>query len=89
MNAEKRVITVDRHQWTLKAPAHHTEVEQAVAVAEKDRARLAAKGIHTGDVHVHGTDDQLVISFEAERPKIATRHGSRGLVAEEAEATDA
>ncbi|GGZ80378.1 hypothetical protein ACFOOM_07680 [Streptomyces echinoruber] len=32
--------------------------------------------------------NQLVISFEAERPKNAMRQGSRGLVTEEAEATD-
>ena len=44
MDADKRVITVDRHEWTLKSPAHHTEVEKAVAVAEHDRARLAARG---------------------------------------------
>lgn len=69
MDAEKRVRTVDHHEWTLKSPAHHTEVEKAVAVAEHDRARLAARGVRTGDVHVHGDDTELVISFEAERPK--------------------
>lgn len=87
MEADKRVITVDRHEWTLKSPAHHTEVEKAVAVAEHDRARLAARGVRTGDVHVHGDDDELVVSFEAERPRNPKR-AARGF-ADEAEATDA
>lgn len=69
MDAEKHIVTIERHVWTLKAPAHHTEVEKTVAVAEHDRARLASKGVRTGDVHVHGDDTELVISFEAERPK--------------------
>ncbi|MFF9310134.1 hypothetical protein ACF1BS_04405 [Streptomyces sp. NPDC014748] len=74
MDAEKRVITIDRHEWTLKMPAHHTEVEKAVAAAEHDRARLASSGVHTGDVHVHGDGDELVVSFEAERPKNPKRY---------------
>lgn len=82
MDAEKRVITVDRHEWVLKQPAHHTEVEKAVAVAEHDRARLASRGVHTGDVHIHGDDDELVVSFEAERPKNPKRYSTT-------EATDA
>lgn len=69
MDAEKRVRTVDHHEWTLKQPAHHTEIEKAVAVAEHERAALAAKGVHTGDVHISGDGEQLLISFEAERPK--------------------
>lgn len=69
MDAEHRVITVDRHEWVLKQPAHHTEVEKAVKVAERDRARLAAKGVRAGDVHLHGGDSELIVSFEAERPK--------------------
>jgi hypothetical protein len=69
MDADKRVITIDRHEWTLKQPAHHTEVAKAVAVAEHDRAALASKGVRVGDVHVHGDDTELVVSFEAERPK--------------------
>lgn len=76
MDADKRVITVDRHEWTLKSPAHHTEVQKAVTVAEHDRARLASKGVRTGDVHVHGDDTELVISFEAERPKNPKRYST-------------
>ncbi|MFI1767487.1 hypothetical protein ACH41H_36310 [Streptomyces sp. NPDC020800] len=69
MEGEKSVTTIDRHEWTLKSPAHHTEVEKAVAAAEHDRATLSSRGVRTGDVHVHGADAELVISFEAERPK--------------------
>lgn len=76
MDADKRVITVDRHEWTLKSPAHHTEVEKAVTVAEHDRARLASRGVRTGDVHIHGDDTELVVSFEAERPKNPKRHST-------------
>lgn len=78
MDATKRIILVERHEWTLKQPAHHTEVEKAVAVAEHDRGRLASRGVHTGDVHIHGGDAELVISFEAERPKNPKRAGYRG-----------
>lgn len=85
MDAEKRVRTVDHHEWTLKAPAHHTEVDKAVAVAEHERATLAAKGIRTGDVHVSGDGEQLLISFEAEQPK-SPKRAVRGGSAEDLEA---
>ncbi|MHC3474659.1 hypothetical protein ACYF6T_39020 [Streptomyces sp. 7R007] len=88
MDAEKRVRTIDHHEWTLKSPAHHTEVEKAVAVAEQDRARLASKGVPTGDVEISAHDDLVLISFQAERPKNPKRPGYRGL-AEETEAADA
>ena len=87
MDAEKRVITFDRHEWTLKSPAHHTEVGKAVAVAEHDRAALAAKGIRTGDVEISASDDTVIIAFEAERPKVAKR--GHGFAAEHSEAADA
>ncbi|WP_406168927.1 hypothetical protein [Streptomyces sp. NBC_00996] len=69
MDADHRIVTIDRHEWTLQSPAHHTEVMKAVAVAERERGQLASKGVRTGDVHIHGDDTELVISFEAERPK--------------------
>jgi hypothetical protein len=87
MDADKRVITIDRHEWTLKSPAHHTEIEKAVAVAEHERATLAAKGTRAGDVHIHGDDTELVISFEAERPKVAKRR--RDFTVNQAELADA
>ncbi|MET9158256.1 hypothetical protein ABZX56_11050 [Streptomyces parvulus] len=73
MDAEERRITIDRYEWALKSPAHHTELEKAVAVAEKKRAELAAKRTCTGDVHVTASDNEVIVSFEAERPKTATR----------------
>lgn len=75
MDAEHRVVTIDRHEWVLKSPAHHTEVDKAVKVAEHDRGRLATKGVRTGDVEISAHDDQVVISFEAERPKNPKRGG--------------
>lgn len=67
MDADHRVITYDRHEWVLKTPAHHTEVEKAVAVAERVRGDVASKGVRTGDVHIGGDDQELIVSFEAER----------------------
>ncbi|WP_416976676.1 hypothetical protein [Streptomyces sp. T028] len=87
MDAEHRVITIDRHEWVLKTPAHYTEVEKAVAAAENRRAALAAKGTHTGDVHITGDGDEVIVSFEAERPKNPKR--GRDLPTYEAEAPDA
>jgi len=75
MDADHRVITIDRHEWVLKPPAHHTEVEKAIAVAESVRAGLASKSVRTGDVHIAGDDQEVVISFEAERPKNPKRGG--------------
>ncbi|MCQ9178569.1 hypothetical protein KMT30_05900 [Streptomyces sp. IBSBF 2953] len=69
MDADHRVTTIDRHEWVLKSPAHHTEVEKAVAVAERTRGQLASKGVRTGDIHIAGDDQELTVSFEAERPK--------------------
>jgi hypothetical protein len=69
MDAEHRVTTLDRHEWVLKSPAHHTEVSKAVAVAEQERATQAARSKRTGDVHITASDDEVIVSFEAERPK--------------------
>ncbi|MFJ9114450.1 hypothetical protein ACIRJO_02755 [Streptomyces sp. NPDC102394] len=88
MDADKRVITVDRHEWTLKQPAHHTEVEKTIAVAERERGQLATRGVRTGDVHVAGDGEQLLVSFEAERPRNPKRPGFRGVATSEAVAAD-
>lgn len=83
MDAETRVITIDRHEWVLKSPAHHTEVEKAVAVAEHERSALAARQVRTGDVHLTASDDEVIVSFEAERPKNPKRgHGAAPTEAE-------
>lgn len=75
MDAEKSVVTIDRHEWTLKSPAHYTEVEKTVAVANQERAQLASRGTRTGDVHVSAADDdEVIVSFEAERPKDPKRN---------------
>ncbi|MEV5449989.1 hypothetical protein [Streptomyces sp. NPDC052535] len=75
MDAEERRVTIDRHEWVLKSPAHHTELEKAVAVAERKRADLATRrGVRTGDIYVTAVDTEVIVSFEAEQPKAATRH---------------
>ena len=74
MDAEERRVTLDRHQWALKRPAHHTELEKAVAVAERKRGDLATRrGVRTGDIYVTAADHEVIVSFEAEQPKAATR----------------
>lgn len=88
MDAEHRVVTIDRHEWTLKSPAHHTEVDKAVAVANTERAQQGARGKRTGDVHVTASDDQVIVSFEAERPKNPKR-GGVAFPTDQAEAADA
>ncbi|MFD7793585.1 hypothetical protein [Streptomyces sp. NPDC059759] len=73
MDAQKQVVTVDRHEWSLTSPTHHTEIDKTIAVANHERGELASKGVRTGDVHVWSHDGKIVVSFEAERPKVATR----------------
>jgi hypothetical protein len=88
MDAEHRVVTIDRHEWVLKSPAHYTELDKAVSVANTERATQAARGKHTGEVHITASDDQVIVSFEAERPKNPKRSGV-AFPTDEAEATDA
>ncbi|MGP4085459.1 hypothetical protein [Streptomyces sp. KR55] len=88
MDAEKRVITIDRHEWVLKSPAHYTEVDKAVAVANTERAQQAARGKRTEDVHISASDDEVIVSFETERPKSPKRSGV-AFPTGEAEAADA
>lgn len=73
MDAEHRVVTIDRHEWVLKSPAHHTELAKAVAVANQERATQATRHKRTGDVHITASDDHVIVSFEAERPKNPVR----------------
>ncbi|MFJ2004764.1 hypothetical protein [Streptomyces chartreusis] len=88
MQAEHRVVTYDRHEWVLKSPAHYTELEKAISVATTERAQRAARHERTGDVHVTASDDEVIVSFEAERPKNPKR-GSGAFRTEEAGATNA
>ncbi|MFJ6730039.1 hypothetical protein ACIQPQ_34585 [Streptomyces sp. NPDC091281] len=69
MEAEHRLVTIDRYEWVLKSPAHHTEVEKTVAVAKTERAQRASRGGRAGDIHIMASDDEVVVSFEIERPK--------------------
>ena len=88
MDAEKNVITIDRHEWSLTSPAHHTEVDKAIAVANQHRSTLAAQGVRIGDVLVWAHDSTVVISFEAERPKNPKRRGM-DVTTNDAESADA
>ncbi|MFD4343442.1 hypothetical protein ACFWQ6_00930 [Streptomyces coelicoflavus] len=73
MDAEERRVTIDRHEWALKSPVHHTELEKAITAAERKRSDHAARHGRTGDVYVTAADGEVIVSFEAERPKVATR----------------
>ncbi|MFF8406949.1 hypothetical protein ACF06P_35650 [Streptomyces sp. NPDC015684] len=69
MDADHRVITIDRHVWTMKSPAHHTEVDKAMAVANQERHRLRSAGAYTGDVFVSADDEHVIVSFDVRRPE--------------------
>jgi len=69
MEAQKQIITIDRHVWTLSSPAHHTEVDKAMSVANQERQTLAASGTWAGDVYLSGDDQQVIVSFDARRPE--------------------
>ncbi|WP_432169099.1 hypothetical protein [Streptomyces sp. 1222.5] len=86
MDAEHRVITIDRHVWTMKGPAHHTEVDKAMAVANQERHQLLSAGAWTGDVFVSGDDEHVIVSFDVRRPE--TEAGTT-TAATDAGATDA
>ncbi|MGW1961763.1 hypothetical protein ACWCPD_15975 [Streptomyces sp. NPDC001935] len=87
MEADHHVIEIDRHVWTLKAPAHHTEVDKAMAVANQERSLLAAGGAWAGDVFLSGDDQHVVVSFDAQRPD--KNETSKDTAAAATEATDA
>lgn len=87
MDADHRVITFDRHEWLLKSPAHHTEVDKAMTAANTERAQLSSGGVRTSDVEISAHDDLVVVSFEAERPKNPERGAAFPM--DEAESADA
>lgn len=72
MHASKRTVKIVRHEWTLPSPAHHTEVAKAVDAALREHQAVKHP---TSDVMVRAEDDLVVIGFEAEQPKVATRGG--------------
>jgi hypothetical protein len=87
MDAEKHIITIDRHVWTLKGPAHHTEVDKAMSVASQERNQLAAGGVWVGDVYVSADDEHVIVTFDARRPDRTAR--AKDVTAKETEAADA
>ncbi|MFI5973568.1 hypothetical protein [Streptomyces sp. NPDC051452] len=86
MGAEHHVITIDRHVWQMKGPAHHTEVDKAMAVANQQRSQLAAGGMWTGDVYVSADDEHVIVTFDARRAEADARTSAAPT---DTEATDA
>ncbi|MFF3884087.1 hypothetical protein [Streptomyces sp. NPDC001914] len=86
MEADHHIIEIDRHVWTLKAPAHHTEVDKTMSVANQERSLLTAGGSWAGDVFLSGDDQHVVVSFDARRPDKTTT--SAALDADEEVRTD-
>lgn len=64
MEASKRVIRTERVEYFLKTPAHHTEVEKAVAVAARDLESRGAR--HRTDIWIHGDGDEIIVRFEVD-----------------------
>jgi hypothetical protein len=69
MEAQKQIVAIDRHVWTLKSPAHYTEIDKAVGVANQERNQLAASGTWAGDVFLSGDDQHVIVSFDARHPE--------------------
>lgn len=55
----QRLITSIRHEYTLDAPAHWSELEKAVDAARRDWAEASES--RRGDVTVSGVDDELIV----------------------------
>ncbi|MFE6362938.1 hypothetical protein ACFVP3_23430 [Streptomyces sp. NPDC057806] len=75
MHASRRMVTIDRHEWVLKSPAHHTELDQAVRAADAERVRIRDRDHQVGDIQIRAAADEVIVSFEAERPKNPKRSG--------------
>lgn len=73
MQADKRMVRIVRHEYTLHSPAHHTEVVKALVAAERDREEATRQHQKPSDIHVRSEDDLVVIGFEAELPAAAVR----------------
>lgn len=71
MLATRRKVIIERHEWTLKSPAHHTEIQKAIEVAAHDSE--VAGGT---DVRVSATDDEVVVWYETKEQAPRTRSES-------------
>ena len=61
MLAERRTATVTRHEWTLRLPAHRTDVARVL----NDAATAAGRAFpHAGAITVTAEDDVLVVGYE-------------------------
>jgi hypothetical protein len=78
MEASKRTVSVDRHEWVLASPAHYTEIEKAVAVAVNEQARAEDRGHQPTDIQVAAHDDEVIVYFEARRPQNPKRDNLPG-----------
>lgn len=62
MVAEERTTTVVHREWTLKAPAHHSDLQAALSRAEQERQRLIREGeVRPSDLEIYSEDDELII----------------------------
>lgn len=72
MQASRRLVRINRHEWALKSPAHHTEIAKAVAVAVHESEALE----RGSDVQISARDEEVVVWFEAEQPPTAAKQAA-------------
>jgi hypothetical protein len=61
---KRETVTVKRKRWIVASPAHHTDMAQAFAAADKawQVAKRADPGV--GELYVSNEDDVIVMWFE-------------------------
>jgi hypothetical protein len=67
---EKRCIESIRHEYTLKSPAHWSEVEKAIGSASAEREAGRRAGFGTGDITITSENDELIIVSWVQERKI-------------------
>lgn len=62
--------TMVHHEWVMTAPVHYSDVWKAYNAADRVRSSLMADSNpprHTGEIHIFGRDEDLVVSFTEEQ----------------------
>lgn len=57
--------TVVHHEWTLRKPAHHTDVEAALDAARRSHD---AEQVRITDITVTADDELIIVAYTTEDP---------------------
>lgn len=66
MQASKRTRTVIHQEWTLRSPAHSTELEKAMTAARAHASRHVNRPV---DIWVSCDDDVVVVGYSFDQPQ--------------------